>query len=193
MERNRWETAIRCLEIAVHPNTSDKEVLAAINGFRRTASNTPLSQLWRESASPGSDGPTTPDWKGELDRLDQENRELRRKIKEIDDSRSAILRSQQEVEQRAREISEELLAAEYRADVAEQQLAEFRGAYGRISGGSRHENFHLRGTLEETGHNAAAPMRAPAPFQTVLNAALQRVDQAQVSPPIPVVGQPWTA
>jgi hypothetical protein len=193
MERNRWETAIHCLEIAVHPNTSDKEVIAAINGFRRTASNTPLSQLWRECASPGLGGPITPDRQDELDRLDQENCELRRKIKEIDGSRSAIFRSQQEVEQRAREISEKLLAAEYRADLAEQQLAEFRGAYGRISGGFRHENFHLRGALEEAEHNAAAPMRAPAPFQTVLNAALQRVDQAQVNPPTPMVGRPWTA
>ena len=28
MERNRWERAIRCLEIAVHPHTADEEVIA---------------------------------------------------------------------------------------------------------------------------------------------------------------------
>ena len=46
MERNRWETALRCLEIAVHPGTSDEEVLAAIRGFRRTAGGTHVQGYW---------------------------------------------------------------------------------------------------------------------------------------------------
>ena len=50
MQRNRWETAIRCLEIAVHPNTTDEEIVAAVNGFRRTVESTPLRQLCREFA-----------------------------------------------------------------------------------------------------------------------------------------------
>ena len=54
MERNRWEIAIRCLEIALHPNTSDEEVIAAVNGFRRTAEGTPLRELCRTLAAPAS-------------------------------------------------------------------------------------------------------------------------------------------
>src|ERR1700676_2216332 len=32
MERNRWETAIRCLEVALLPNPTDDEVIAGVNG-----------------------------------------------------------------------------------------------------------------------------------------------------------------
>src|SRR5262245_32450533 len=71
MERNRWETAIRCLEIAVHPNTSDEEALAAIRGFRRTARDVPMSQLSR--AFPDTAPAHLLD---RLDQLNQENREL---------------------------------------------------------------------------------------------------------------------
>ena len=67
MQRNRWETAIRCLEIAAHPNTNDEEVIAAINGFRRTADGTPLSRLCREFAKTGLDG-EAPEWQDRLDR-----------------------------------------------------------------------------------------------------------------------------
>ena len=42
------------LEIAVHPNTGNDEVVAAVNGFRRTAEATPLSQICREYAASGA-------------------------------------------------------------------------------------------------------------------------------------------
>jgi hypothetical protein len=74
MERNRWDTAIRCLEIALHPNTSDDEVLAGVNGFRRTADGTPLSQVCSEFAGGSCDGGDLAEWKGQLDRLNHENR-----------------------------------------------------------------------------------------------------------------------
>jgi len=43
MERNRWEGAIRCLELALHPNTADAEVIAGVNGFRCAAAGIPRS------------------------------------------------------------------------------------------------------------------------------------------------------
>jgi septal ring factor EnvC (AmiA/AmiB activator) len=194
MERNRWETAIRCLEIAVHPNTKDKEVIAAVNGFRRTADGTPLSQLCREFAAVGGDNASAVERKDKLDRLERENLELRRKIEEIETGRTATLHRLREADQRASEISEELLVAERRADAAEQRLAEFQGAYGRIPGGLRHEDFDLRHALNEARRNLAQPIHEPVrPFQNLLNTALQRPDQALASPPTPMSGRPWTA
>jgi hypothetical protein len=192
MQRNRWETAIRCLEIAVHPNTNDEEIIAAVNGFRRTVDSTPLSQLCREFA-----GASPPEWRDSLDRLDRENFELRQKIEEMENRRNATLRRLEEAEQRADEIDRVLLAAEYRAEAAEQRLAEFRGAYGRISGGLQHENGDLRRALDEARQNpaaASAPVReSVSAFQNVLKAARQRLEQVQVKPPTPISSRPWTA
>jgi chromosome segregation ATPase len=192
MERNRWETAIRCLEIAVHPATDDREVLAAINGFRRTAHNAPLQQLCRELAGAPSNGASAV--ADELQRLARENLALRHKLEEADARRNSILRRLQDAEQRSDEIGEELLAAEERADDAERRLAEFRGAYGRISGSLNHENGDLRQALAEARRNLAQPIHEPvAPFQAALNAALQRPDQTPTSQPTTMATHPWTA
>jgi len=188
MERNRWETALRCLEIAVHPNTSDEEIVAAIGGFRRTAGRTPLALLCREFA--GAPGHLL----SRLDQLNRANLALRRKIEETEARRAVALRELQAAEQRAREIAEELLAAEHRADAAEQQLLEFQGAYGRISGGLRGENDDLRRALDEARHNMAQPIHEPVrPFQSALNTALQRPDPPPPTRPAPAFGRPWTA
>jgi septal ring factor EnvC (AmiA/AmiB activator) len=188
MERNRWETAIRCLEIAVHPNTSDEEAIAAIRGFRRTARNLPMSQLCR-----GLPAGAPAHLLDRLDQLNQENRELRRKIAENESKRAELAGRVQKAERRAEEIGRDLLAAEYRADAAEQRLVEFRGAYGRIAGGLHHENLDLRRALDDARHNLAQPIHEPvAPFKSVLGAALQRTDQPQpagVSAAVPS----WTA
>ncbi|HXO03077.1 MAG TPA: hypothetical protein VN900_13540 [Stellaceae bacterium] len=192
MQRNRWETAIRCLEIAAHPNTNDEEVIAAINGFRRTADGTPLSRLCREFAKTGLDG-EAPEWQDRLDRVAQENLELRRKIEEIEGSRNAALQQLREAERRTQEIGEALLAAEHRADAAEQRFAETQGVYGRISVGPRDENLGLYRALEEARRNLAQPMHEPVrPFQNLLNAALQRLDQTPSST-TPISNRPWTA
>ncbi|HXC29739.1 MAG TPA: hypothetical protein VNV38_17410 [Stellaceae bacterium] len=183
MERNRRETALRCLEIAVHPNTSDEEVLAAIRGFRRTAGRTPVAEIT---------GGVPEHLLARLDQLNRANLALRRSIEEIEADRLAALRERQESEQRAQEISEELLAAEHRAEIAQRRLAEFQGAYGRISGGLRGENDDLRRALDEARRNMAQPIHEPVrvpPFQSALNAALQRPDP----PHAPAFGQPWTA
>jgi septal ring factor EnvC (AmiA/AmiB activator) len=192
MERNRWETAIRCLEIAVHPGTDDREVVAAINGFRRTAHNAPLHQLCREFA--GVPSTNTSAAADELQRLARENLVLRQKLEEADTSRKAILQRLHDAEQRSDEIGEELLAAEQRADAAERRLAEFRGAYGRISGSLSHENDDLRQALAKARRNLAQPIHEPvAPFQAALNAALQRPDQPPAGQPTAIASHPWTA
>jgi septal ring factor EnvC (AmiA/AmiB activator) len=192
MERNRWETAIRCLEIAVHPATNDREVLAAINGFRRTAHSASLRQLCCEFGGSASSGASAV--ADELQRLARENLALRQKLEEADASRKAILQRLHDAEQHSDAIGEELLTAEQRADAAERRLAEFRGAYGRISGGLSHENDDLRRALAEARRNLAQPIHEPiAPFQAALNAALQRPDQTPVNQPTAIASHPWTA
>ena len=189
MERNRWETALRCLEIAVHPNTSDEEVLAAVNGFRRTVGKTPLAQLCPDIA-----GGVPEHLLSRLDQLNRANLALRRKIEEIEAGRVVAVRELQESVQRAQEIGEELLAAEHRADIAQRRLAEFQGAYGRISGNLHGENDDLRRALDEARRNMAQPIHEPTrPFHSALNAALQRPDPPPPAPPAPVSGRPWTA
>lgn len=187
MERNRWETALRCLEIAVHPNTSDKEIIAAVHGFRRTAGKTPLAQLCREFAG-------APDHLlSRVDELNRANLALHRKVEEAEANRVMAQRDLQAAEQRAREIGGELLAAEHRADAAEQRLGELQGAYGRISGGLRGENDDLRRALDSARRNMTQPIHEPTrPFQSALNAALQRTDTPASAPAV-AYNRPWTA
>jgi hypothetical protein len=187
MNRNRWETALRCLEIAVHPNTGDEEALAAVRGFRRTAGKTPLVELCQEFAvAPGH-------LLSRLDQLNRANLELQRKIEEAEAERLAAVQSRRAAEQRAREAAEELRAAEHRADAAEHQLTDFQGAYGRISGGLHGENDDLRRALDDARRNMAQPIHEPIrPFQSALNAALQRSD-APSSAPVAAYNRPWTA
>jgi len=196
MERNRWETAIRCLEIAVHPNTSDEEVIAAINGFRRTANATSLGRLRRtlsEAAAADDESPLA-EGRRRLDQLISENLRLRRKIHEAETERAAALQRAQDAGLQAKRVSEELLVAEHRADVAEQRLAEFHSPYGRISGGVHHESLDLQRALDEAKRNLAQPIHEPVlPFQNLLNAALQRPDQPPSGQQLPTPNRPWTA
>lgn len=187
MDRNRWETALRCLEVAVHPNTGDEEVLAAINGFRRTAGRTPLAQLYSEPAG-------APDHLlSRVDQLNRANLALQRRAETAETGRAAALRSLQQSEQRLQEMGRELLAAEHRAAMAEQQLAEFQGAYGRLSGGLRGENDGLRRALGDARRDLGQPIHEPVqPFQRALNAALQRPDPPSATI-VPMAGRLGTA
>ena len=190
MERNRWDTAIRCLEIAVHPNTEDQEVVAAVAGFRRTMNGTPLRQLMQRLGAAVSGGSIA----DELRRVARENQTLLQKIQAAEDDRTATFKRLRDAERRADAVGGELIAAEQRAEAAEQRLAEFRGAYSRISGGLNHENFDLRRALQEARRNLTQPIHEPVrPFQAALNAALRLPEHAPAAVPSTLAGSPWTA
>jgi len=173
MERNRWETAIHCLEVALHPNTNDDEVIAAVNAFRRTANGTPLSEVCVELAGNDNDGrPTVPHstgWREKLDRLNRENLDLRRKLEVGETSRIVGARRLHEAEQRVRDLSEKLRGAQRQASTAEQELADFRAASASVVDVSR-QNFDPRATVQRPRQSAAEPEAAP-PFRKFLAAA----------------------
>jgi len=162
MERNKWEIAIRCLEVALHPNTSDDEVVAAVNGFRRTARGRPLSQICSEFASKDAVGPgaAAEDWQEKLDRLSRENLDLR-----------------QEIEQRTRDGNEELASAYRRAGAAELRFAELQATVTDLG----EENRDLRRALEQARRIPVAPAapRMASPFRDVLAAAYRGADQPE--------------
>jgi hypothetical protein len=175
MERNKWETAIRCLEVALHPNTSDDEAIAGVNGFRRTADGTPLSEICVEFA-----GASEP-----VDKISRENLDLRRRLERERQSQIAALKRLHEAERLIRELSEEIRAEQ-------QSFADFRSASAQIVGGLKDENIDLRGALDEASH---APARQSSPFRDILAAALGEVPDtvgsgSNVGPP---QRHPWTA
>src|SRR5262245_29991794 len=95
MDRNRSDTALRCLEVALHPNTDDNEVVAAIRGFRRTTAGASLQQIF---ASLTGDTISTARreqslaWQRIIKRLSRENQELRHRL-EFRTTREAALAS----------------------------------------------------------------------------------------------------
>jgi hypothetical protein len=120
MERNKWEIAIRCLEVALHLNTGDDETIAAVNGFRRVAGGTPLTAIC--AALDGQQ--SLPRWRERLARQTRTNRDLAARL-----------------EAAARQIAAleaETLAAQVRVDDAEEQFTELRAAYAALAE-QRHE------------------------------------------------------
>jgi hypothetical protein len=195
MERDRWERAIRCLEVALHPNTDDDEVIAGVNGFRRTAGGTPLSAVCAAFAEPDRSSrdqaaavETTAD-------LDRENRDLRRRLDREQAGRATALRRLHEAERLVRELAEEIRAEK-------ENFADFRAASAEIVEGLKDENFDLRAALEQ---RRLAPLPSArtgsSPFRDVLTAARRRDDpeaigtqrggSATTVPPMP--RHPWTA
>lgn len=206
MERHSWETAIRCLEVALHPNTGDEEVLAAVNGYRRTAGGTPLAELCGEFARKGGSVVEPAEWAEKFDRLHRENLELRRKLEMANASQAVTVHRVDETEQRLRDLGDELLAARRRANEAEQLLAELSSAHTEIADGLRHRIADLRGALDETRRRAAQPeaaMSSPL-FRDVLAAARHepgrahapvrhRPDPGGAEIPPPMSRSLWTA
>ncbi|HEY1795647.1 MAG TPA: hypothetical protein VGG57_05970 [Stellaceae bacterium] len=190
MERNRWTTAIRCLEIALHPNTSDDEVLAAVNGFRRTAGTTPLSDICAGVAPGNVQVTDLAEWTERFARLSRENLELRRRLdttRQIDETQRRLSRA-----------NEELAATQRRARLAEQRLDDARDAYAQVTEGLKHEIAGLRAALEHARNAGLAhrSMAEPAPlFSDFLTAAQQGTDHPRFIQPVsePSARSPWTA
>jgi hypothetical protein len=110
MERNKWEIAIRCLEVALHPNTGDEEVIAAGNGFRRTAGGTALTEMVAALAGPPS--------ARRLAKLTQVNRDLAKRL--------------DAAAQKIASLEAKTLAAQARAVHAEKQFTELRAAHAAL-------------------------------------------------------------
>jgi len=202
MERNRWATAIRCLEIALHPNTSDDEALAAVNGFRRTAGNTPLSEVCVGFAEENTHVADLAEWTARFARLSRENLELRRRLDLAKTQRIDVAPQVDETVQRLHDLNEQLLAAERRAALAEQRLVDARDAYAQVTDGLKQEIAGLRGALERSrnaaAHNGGIARGAAEPvplFSDFLTAAQQGGEHPRFIQPIPDPGtrSPWTA
>ncbi len=183
MERNRWESAIRCLELALHPHTADAEVIAGVNGFRRAAAGTPLGEVCRDYAGAATAG----------DNISQENLDLRRRLEQQRANQAEALARLHEAERVIRGLSEELRAEQ-------QNFAAFRTASARIVDGLRDENFDLRGALEEARVAAGPPARqATSPFRDLLAQTLLRDGSPSLAParPAPIAiltpRHPWVA
>ena len=185
-ERNKWETAIRCLEVALHPHTNDDEIIAGVNGFRRTADGTPLREICIEFTAQDHEAE---DRNGH--RLHRENLELRRQLEVARSSRAIALRHLREAERRIRDLSEEWRAAQCRASEAELQLVDLRAAKAAAFDELKREKF--------TPATQAAAVRqtqtiATARFRMVLAAALDRNPERGGSPIYSSTARaPWTA
>jgi hypothetical protein len=175
MERNRWETAIRCLEVAVHPNTRDDEVIAAVNGFRRTAEGVPMSQICIEFACGGVPLAELAAMKDNLDRLRRENLELRRELAIDEAAQEETARRLDAAHRRIYELSEETAAAHRAAEAIEREFEDFRDAYARAIDGILHGNADVRAALGKANQPVAPLTR---PFSAFLAEARLEADKA---------------
>jgi hypothetical protein len=198
MERNRWETAIRCLEVALHPNTSDNEVIAAVNGFRRTADRSPLREICVEFVGAATRDPAfyAIERSKAIDRLRQENRDIRSKLDAEERARISDAERLREMAEQVRSLEEALGAARQRedalsqamteqvhnlqealaaarreSDAAAREFADFRLTQGQILAHVNRDNAALRRALEEARREAAA-----APGLGRLPAAMLQAD-----------------
>lgn len=198
MERNKCETAIHCLEIALHPNTDDKEVIAAVNGFRRTADGTPLSDICRAIAATEGEGRTRDTdgakWRAKLDRLNRENIQLRLTLETQQRDAAHRLR---EAEQRVSDLTDEMMAARFRASEADTRLTDLQVAYRALL-----DRASQRTAPPTTSAIPEHPSKMPlSPFQAVLAAVRQRGDEPASAYPAAAPNRrkteaaraPWTA
>lgn len=200
MERNRWESAIRCLELALHPNTADAEVIAGVNGFRRIAAGTPLDEVCRGYAGTTPDAPAptvnpVADPKT-AESLSRENHELRRRLEREQAGQFDALRRLQEAEQVIRALSDD-----FRAE--QQSFADFRAASTQIVDRLKDQNFDLHFALEQARLTAdpPPPRQSATPFRDMLASALLHDGQPAPAPAQPTASpsfmavprHPWVA
>ena len=137
MEHNRWETAIRRLEVAVRPGARDDEILAAIDGFRHTADGTPLSQVCIEFACGGVPLAVMAQMKESLERLSRDNRELRQRQAADEAARARVEVRLDAAYRRVHELTQQVLAAQRAAAAAEPEFADGSGSGKLSAGGAR--------------------------------------------------------
>jgi hypothetical protein len=195
MERNRWETAIRCLEVAVHPNTRDDEVVAAVNGFRRTVEGLPLSQVCVEFAGGGAPLAGLVNTRDTLERLQRENRELRRKLAVEEAAQAEAEQRLDTAYRRIYELTEEAASAQRQVEAAEREFEDFRAAYAEVLRGVQHANFNRRWGLDEAGPDMAdKPSAMPRrPFSAFLAEARLGAGNGRVAANDTGGGYPWRA
>jgi hypothetical protein len=155
MERNRLETAIRCLEVALHPNTSDDEVIAGVNGYRRTTGGASLAEVVKALAG-----------QAHAAMLGREIHALRRQVARHEAVEAETLRRLHEAERLIDALSAEI-------DAEKQSFAAFRAASSQVVDELRDENFDLRDALEDTRRDVTAPP-PESPFQTMLSQVRER-------------------
>jgi hypothetical protein len=197
MERNSCDIAFRCLEVAVHPNTGDQEALAAIAGYRRTAGGASLADLCLQFARDAD--PAASDERAE--RLDRENRLLRRELGHARAGEIAALHRAEAAEQRADAADAELHAARERADAAEDRLAEAALARDEITDGLRHAIFDLRSALNQARRQPPHRYAGTTSFRDVLAAARDGAPPPRTAPRYPMAAEgqsplsrsPWIA
>ena len=163
MDRNRWETAIRCLEAALRPGASNDEVVAAVDLFRRAAGDTPLSRVCVEFACGGMPLADLAQLKEALDRLNRENLDLRSKLAAEQSAQAGTARRLDAAYRRIYELTEEALAAQRLAEAARREFEDFRATYAKAESG----NAALRAALD-----------AARPFGAFLAEAREAADEA---------------
>lgn len=195
MERNRWETAIRCLEVAVHPNTSDDEMVAAVNGFRRTVEGLPLSQVCLEFACGGVPLADLARMKDTLERLNRDNLELRRKLAVEEAAQTNAARSLDDAYRRIYQLTEEAMAAQRLAEAAEKEFAEFRAAYAEALDGMKQSNAGLRSALDDAKRSTYRPFSAMLAEARLASSEAAAFNSGNGSGRLRLVdpGEPWTA
>jgi hypothetical protein len=161
--------------VAVHPNTRDDEVIAAVNGFRRTVEGVPLSQICIEFACGGVPLAELAAMKDNLDRLRRENLELHRKLAVDEAAQQETARRLDAAHRRICELTEETAAALRAAEVIEREFEDFRAAYARAIDGIVHRNADVRTALDKANQPVAPITR---PFSAFLTEARLAADKA---------------
>jgi hypothetical protein len=176
MERNRWETAIHCLEVALHPNTGDDEVIAAIHGFRRIVAGSTLRGICTELAGTLRANAATAST--EEMRLSGEVRELRGRLATAEQRQADALEALAEAQRQLGEAHQETQRTRDEAAAGARLFAEFRAAHAHLAERLTRENADLRRMLDDVRRVAVEPPTpAPRPtFGNELAAALQGND-----------------
>ena len=195
MERNRWETAIRCLEVAVHPNTSDDEMIAAVNGFRRTVEGLPLSQVCLEFACGGVPLADLARMKDTLERLNRDNLELRRKLAVEEAAQTNAARSLDDAYRRIYQLTEEAMAALRLAETVEREFEDLRAAYTEALDSMKESNAGLRSALDEAKRSGRRPFSAMLAEARLASSEAAAFNSGNGSARLRLVdpGEPWTA